>query len=202
MGPARTYGGPCRASRSQICEPRSALRSRSQTRRTLQFVEVGHTYFIAMAPRHRVSSLDLGLLQSRAALFLYRMMSDTILAYLVSLGMIGAGVVWIIAGTIWTASNLYIAICILALSNVRFGNTLICFHRLAACWSSSQMSLAQFGHAQMRTNFPVRRSRTQARKDTGTLQSSHTGGDCSCLSFIRSKPVAIGVRLCWFFRPR
>ena len=75
--------------------------------------------------------------------------------------------------------------------------------RLAACWSSSQMSLAQFGHAQMRTNFPVRRSRTQARKDTGTLQSSHTGrgGDCSCLSFIRSKPVANGVRLCWFFVP-
>jgi hypothetical protein len=37
-------------------------------------------------------------------------MSDTILAYLVSLGIIGAGVVWIVAGTIWTASALCIAI--------------------------------------------------------------------------------------------
>jgi hypothetical protein len=37
-------------------------------------------------------------------------MSDTVLAYLVSLGIIFAGVVWIVAGTIWTASNLCIAI--------------------------------------------------------------------------------------------
>jgi hypothetical protein len=37
-------------------------------------------------------------------------MSDTILGYLVSLGIIGAGVVWIIAGTISTASDLCIAI--------------------------------------------------------------------------------------------
>jgi hypothetical protein len=37
-------------------------------------------------------------------------MSDTILGYLVSLGIIGAGVVWILAGTISTASALCIAI--------------------------------------------------------------------------------------------
>ena len=37
-------------------------------------------------------------------------MSDTILGYLVSLGIIGAGVVWTIAGTIYTASDLCIAI--------------------------------------------------------------------------------------------
>jgi hypothetical protein len=37
-------------------------------------------------------------------------MSDTILGYLVSLGIILAGVVWIIAGTIYTASDLCIAI--------------------------------------------------------------------------------------------
>jgi hypothetical protein len=37
-------------------------------------------------------------------------MSDTILGYLVSLGIIGAGVVRIVAGTIWTASDLCIAI--------------------------------------------------------------------------------------------
>ena len=37
-------------------------------------------------------------------------MSDTILAHLISLGIIGASVVWIVAGTIWTASDLCIAI--------------------------------------------------------------------------------------------
>jgi hypothetical protein len=37
-------------------------------------------------------------------------MSDTILGYLVSLGIFGAGVVWIVAGTIYTASDLCIAI--------------------------------------------------------------------------------------------
>jgi hypothetical protein len=37
-------------------------------------------------------------------------MSDTTLGYLVSLGIIGAGVVWIVTGTIWTASDLCIAI--------------------------------------------------------------------------------------------
>jgi hypothetical protein len=37
-------------------------------------------------------------------------MSDTILGYLVSVGIIGAGVVWIFAGTIWTASDLCIAV--------------------------------------------------------------------------------------------
>jgi hypothetical protein len=37
-------------------------------------------------------------------------MSDTILGYLVSLGIIFAGVVWIVAGTISTASDLCIAI--------------------------------------------------------------------------------------------
>jgi hypothetical protein len=37
-------------------------------------------------------------------------MSDTILAYLVSVDMIGAGVVWIVVGTVWTASDLCIAI--------------------------------------------------------------------------------------------
>ena len=37
-------------------------------------------------------------------------MNDRVLAYLVSLGIIGAGVVWIVAGTIWTASDLCIAI--------------------------------------------------------------------------------------------
>jgi len=36
--------------------------------------------------------------------------SDTILAYLISLGMIGAGVVWIVAGTISTTSALCIAV--------------------------------------------------------------------------------------------
>jgi hypothetical protein len=33
-------------------------------------------------------------------------MGDTILSYLISLGIISAGVVWIVAGTIYTASNL------------------------------------------------------------------------------------------------
>src|ERR1700746_3286197 len=33
------------------------------------------------------------------------------------------------------------------------------------------------------------------------LAGTARGGDCSCLSFIRSKPVANGVRLCWFFVP-
>ena len=37
-------------------------------------------------------------------------MSDTTLGYLVSLGIIGAGVVWIVAGTIWTTSALCIAV--------------------------------------------------------------------------------------------
>jgi hypothetical protein len=37
-------------------------------------------------------------------------MSDTALGYLVSLGIIFAGVVWIVAGTIYTASALCIAI--------------------------------------------------------------------------------------------
>ena len=37
-------------------------------------------------------------------------MSDTILAYLISLGIIGAGVVWIVAGTISTTSALCIAV--------------------------------------------------------------------------------------------
>jgi hypothetical protein len=36
-------------------------------------------------------------------------MTDTVLGYLVSLGVIGAGVVWIVAGTIYTASDLCIA---------------------------------------------------------------------------------------------
>ena len=38
------------------------------------------------------------------------MMSDKILAYLISLGIIGAGVVWIVAGTISTISALCIAV--------------------------------------------------------------------------------------------
>jgi len=37
-------------------------------------------------------------------------MSDTMLGYLVSLGIILAGVLWIVAGTIYTASDLCIAI--------------------------------------------------------------------------------------------
>jgi hypothetical protein len=37
-------------------------------------------------------------------------MTDTMLGYLLSLGIIGAGVVWIVAGTIWKASDLCIAI--------------------------------------------------------------------------------------------
>ena len=37
-------------------------------------------------------------------------MSDTMLGYLVSLGIIFAGVLWIVAGTIYTASDLCIAI--------------------------------------------------------------------------------------------
>jgi hypothetical protein len=37
-------------------------------------------------------------------------MSNTIPGHLVSLGIIFAGVVWIVAGTIWTASELCIAI--------------------------------------------------------------------------------------------
>ena len=37
-------------------------------------------------------------------------MSDKILAYLLSLGIIGAGVVWIVAGTISTTSALCIAV--------------------------------------------------------------------------------------------
>jgi hypothetical protein len=43
-------------------------------------------------------------------------MSDTILGYLVSVGIIGAGVVWIFAGTIWTASDLCIAIGVVTIA--------------------------------------------------------------------------------------
>jgi hypothetical protein len=43
-------------------------------------------------------------------------MSDTILSYLISLGIIGAGVVWIIAGTISTASALCIALGVLTIA--------------------------------------------------------------------------------------
>ena len=43
-------------------------------------------------------------------------MSDTILAYLISLGIIGAGVVWIVAGTIWMASDLCIAIGVVTIA--------------------------------------------------------------------------------------
>jgi cytochrome c biogenesis protein CcdA len=38
------------------------------------------------------------------------------LGYLVSLGIIGAGVFWIVAGTIWTASDLCIAIGVLTIA--------------------------------------------------------------------------------------
>jgi hypothetical protein len=43
-------------------------------------------------------------------------MSDTILGYLFSLGIIFAGVVWIIAGTIYTASDLCIAIGVVTIA--------------------------------------------------------------------------------------
>jgi hypothetical protein len=44
-------------------------------------------------------------------------MRDTILGYLVSLGIIFAGVVWIVAGTIYTASDLCIAIGIVTIAS-------------------------------------------------------------------------------------
>ena len=40
----------------------------------------------------------------------YRVMSDKVLANLVCLAIIFAGVFWIVAGTIWTASDLCFAI--------------------------------------------------------------------------------------------
>ena len=43
-------------------------------------------------------------------------MSDTMLGYLVSLGIIFAGVFWIVAGTIYTASELCIAIGLLTIA--------------------------------------------------------------------------------------
>jgi hypothetical protein len=43
-------------------------------------------------------------------------MGDTILGYLVSLGIISAGVGWIVAGTIWTASDLCIAIGVVTIA--------------------------------------------------------------------------------------
>jgi len=43
-------------------------------------------------------------------------MSDTALGYLVSLGIIFAGVVWIVAGTIYTASALCIAIGVVTIA--------------------------------------------------------------------------------------
>ena len=43
-------------------------------------------------------------------------MSDTMLGYLVSLGSIFAGVFWIVAGTIYTASELCIAIGLLTIA--------------------------------------------------------------------------------------
>jgi hypothetical protein len=43
-------------------------------------------------------------------------MSDTVLAYLVSLGIIFAGVIWIIAGTIWTTSALCIAMGVVTIA--------------------------------------------------------------------------------------
>jgi hypothetical protein len=43
-------------------------------------------------------------------------MSDTMLGYLVSLGIIGAGVVWIVAGTNYTASDLCNAIGLVTLA--------------------------------------------------------------------------------------
>ena len=39
-----------------------------------------------------------------------RLGMNRVLAYLVSLGIFGAGVIWIVAGTIYTASDLCIAI--------------------------------------------------------------------------------------------
>ena len=41
---------------------------------------------------------------------------NRVLAYLVSLGIIGAGVIWIVAGTIYTASDLCIAIGLLTIA--------------------------------------------------------------------------------------
>jgi uncharacterized membrane protein YphA (DoxX/SURF4 family) len=43
-------------------------------------------------------------------------MSDTLLAYLTSLGIIGAGVIWIVAGTISTASALCIAMGVVTIA--------------------------------------------------------------------------------------
>jgi hypothetical protein len=43
-------------------------------------------------------------------------MSDTILAYLISLGIIGAGVIWIVAGTISTTSALCIAMGVVTIA--------------------------------------------------------------------------------------
>ena len=43
-------------------------------------------------------------------------MSDTMLGYLVSLGILFAGVLWIVAGTIYTASDLCIAIGMVAVA--------------------------------------------------------------------------------------
>jgi uncharacterized membrane protein YphA (DoxX/SURF4 family) len=43
-------------------------------------------------------------------------MNDTILAYLISLGIIGAGVIWIVAGTTSATSALCIAIGLLTIA--------------------------------------------------------------------------------------
>ena len=43
-------------------------------------------------------------------------MSDTILSYLISLGIIGAGVGWIVAGTISTTSALCIAMGVVTIA--------------------------------------------------------------------------------------
>jgi hypothetical protein len=43
-------------------------------------------------------------------------MSDTLLAYLISLGIIGAGVIWIVAGTISTTSALCIAMGVVTIA--------------------------------------------------------------------------------------
>ena len=43
-------------------------------------------------------------------------MRDTILAYLISLGIICAGIAWIVAGTISTASELCIAIGVVTIA--------------------------------------------------------------------------------------
>jgi hypothetical protein len=42
--------------------------------------------------------------------------SDTLLAYLISLGIIGAGVIWIVAGTISTTSALCIAMGVVTIA--------------------------------------------------------------------------------------